>query len=202
LARFSQERLTTAGDGDVLYVTHGNSSPIATLRLIAQRRKSLTALPAGIGPRQRLTHAHLGFKYYTFIATSKIIVFLFLQYLVSPGCGIRPKALCSRSPDTWIGYDVIFDHHIFQLLPFTVLLPSIQEVLDLTLQSSLANAQISVSLFPVASTLKHRASVKRFVPLQFLNPKTVGRTPWTGDQPVARTLPTQTQNKRRHTTMP
>jgi hypothetical protein len=35
---------------------------------------------------------------------------------------------------------------------------------------------------------------------------TVGRTPWTGDQPVARSLPTQrtkqTQNKRRETSMP
>jgi hypothetical protein len=41
---------------------------------------------------------------------------------------------------------------------------------------------------------------------QFLNPYTVGRTPWTGDQPVARPLPTyettQTQNKRTQTTMP
>jgi hypothetical protein len=33
--------------------------------------------------------------------------------------------------------------------------------------------------------------VKRFVSLQFLNSKTVGRNPWTGDQPVARPLPTQ-----------
>jgi hypothetical protein len=35
---------------------------------------------------------------------------------------------------------------------------------------------------------------------------TVGRTPWTGDQPVARPLPThrttQTQNKRKQTSMP
>jgi hypothetical protein len=35
---------------------------------------------------------------------------------------------------------------------------------------------------------------------------TVGRTPWTGDQPVARTLPThrttKTQNKRTQTSMP
>jgi hypothetical protein len=46
-----------------------------------------------------------------------------------------------------------------------------------------------LSLFPVAPTLEHRESVKRFVSLQFLNPKTVGRTPWTGDQPVARPLP-------------
>jgi hypothetical protein len=38
--------------------------------------------------------------------------------------------------------------------------------------------------------LEHRASVKRFVALKFLNPETVGRTPWTGDQPVARPLPT------------
>jgi hypothetical protein len=37
---------------------------------------------------------------------------------------------------------------------------------------------------------------------QFLNLHTIGRTPWTGDQHVARPLPThrttQTQNKRRH----
>jgi hypothetical protein len=33
----------------------------------------------------------------------------------------------------------------------------------------------------------HRASVKRFVSLQFLSPKTVGRTSWTGYQPIART---------------
>jgi hypothetical protein len=45
---------------------------------------------------------------------------------------------------------------------------------------------LSLSLFPVAPTLEHRLSVKRFVSLQFLNPKTVGRTPWKGDQPVAR----------------
>jgi hypothetical protein len=61
----------------------------------------------------------------------------------------------------------------------------------------------AVSLyFPVAPTLEHRASVKRSVSLQFLNPKTVDRTPWTRDQPVARPLPTQTQNKRRYTSMP
>jgi hypothetical protein len=42
--------------------------------------------------------------------------------------------------------------------------------------------------------------------LQFLNLYTVGRTPWTGDQPIARPLPThrttQTQNKRTQTSMP
>jgi hypothetical protein len=41
---------------------------------------------------------------------------------------------------------------------------------------------------------------------QFFNLHTVGRTPWTGDQPVARLLPThrttQTQNKRIQTSMP
>jgi hypothetical protein len=40
---------------------------------------------------------------------------------------------------------------------------------------------------------------------QFLNPYTVCRTPWTGDQPVARPLPThrttQKQNKRIQTSM-
>jgi hypothetical protein len=41
---------------------------------------------------------------------------------------------------------------------------------------------------------------------QFLNLYTVGRIPWTGDQPVARALPTQndthTQNKLTQTPMP
>jgi hypothetical protein len=46
-----------------------------------------------------------------------------------------------------------------------------------------------LSLSPVASTLEHSSSMKRFISLQFLNPKTVGKTPWTGDQPVARPLP-------------
>jgi hypothetical protein len=41
--------------------------------------------------------------------------------------------------------------------------------------------------------------VKRFVSLQFLNLKTVGRTPWTGDQPVARPLPTQDNTNRINT---
>jgi hypothetical protein len=55
----------------------------------------------------------------------------------------------------------------------------------------------NVSLSDVAPTLEQRASVKRFVSLQFLNPRIVGRTTWTGDQPFARPLPTQTQNIRR-----
>jgi hypothetical protein len=63
----------------------------------------------------------------------------------------------------------------------------------------------SLSVFPVAATLEHRACLKRFVSLQFLNLETVGSTPWTGDQLVARPLPThsttQTQNKRRQTSI-
>jgi hypothetical protein len=43
------------------------------------------------------------------------------------------------------------------------------------------------------------------VVFQFLNLKTVGRTPWTGDQLVAKPIPiqriTQTQNKRTQTSM-
>jgi hypothetical protein len=54
------------------------------------------------------------------------------------------------------------------------------------------------SLFNFAPTLELRASVKLFVSLQFLNPKTVGRTPWTGDQPIARPLPTHRINAHRH----
>jgi hypothetical protein len=50
--------------------------------------------------------------------------------------------------------------------------------------------------------LEYRSSVKRFVSLQFLNPKTDGMTLWAGDQPVARQLPTKTQNKRTQTSMP
>jgi hypothetical protein len=61
---------------------------------------------------------------------------------------------------------------------------------------------LSLSLFPVAPTLEHRASVKRFVSLQFLNPKIVDRTPWTGDQPVTRPFPIQTQNKHTQISMP
>jgi hypothetical protein len=56
---------------------------------------------------------------------------------------------------------------------------------------------VSLSVFPVAATLTHTASVKRVVSLQFLYPKAVGRTPWTGNQPVARLLSTQT-----HTSVP
>jgi hypothetical protein len=56
-------------------------------------------------------------------------------------------------------------------------------------------------LLPVAPNLEGRASVKRFVSLQFFNHNTVGRTPWTGDQHIARPLPTQdntNKNKSRH----
>jgi hypothetical protein len=45
-----------------------------------------------------------------------------------------------------------------------------------------------VPFFPVAPALEHRASVKRFVSFQFLIPKPVSRTSWTGDQPIARPL--------------
>jgi hypothetical protein len=52
---------------------------------------------------------------------------------------------------------------------------------------------LGFSLFLVVPTLGHRATVKRIVSLQFLNPKIFGWTPWTGDQPIARPLPIQTQ---------
>jgi hypothetical protein len=50
-----------------------------------------------------------------------------------------------------------------------------------------------ISLSPVASTLEDRASVKSFVSLQFINPKTIGRIPWIGDQPIAVSLLIQTE---------
>jgi hypothetical protein len=69
--------------------------------------------------------------------------------------------------------------------------------------SSIQNLSV---VFPVVPTLEHKASVKCFVSLHFLNPKTVGRTPWTRHQPVARLLPTyrttETQNKCRQRDMP
>jgi hypothetical protein len=52
---------------------------------------------------------------------------------------------------------------------------------------------------PVTPTLEHRRSVKCFISLQFLNPNTVGRTPWMGDEPV--TKPRPIQNKHRQTFM-
>jgi hypothetical protein len=55
---------------------------------------------------------------------------------------------------------------------------------------------LSLSLFPVAPTLEHRESVKRFVSLQFLNPKTISR-----DHPAARPF-LHKENKRRQTSMP
>jgi hypothetical protein len=39
--------------------------------------------------------------------------------------------------------------------------------------------------------------VKRFVSLQFLNSRTVGRISWTGDQPVERSLPNTRHHKHR-----
>jgi hypothetical protein len=42
---------------------------------------------------------------------------------------------------------------------------------------------LSLSLFPVAPALEHRASVKRFVSIHFINSKIFGKTPWMGDQP-------------------
>jgi hypothetical protein len=61
---------------------------------------------------------------------------------------------------------------------------------------------LSLSLFPFPPNLEHRATVKRLISLQFLNPKRVCRTSWTGDQPVARPLPKQTQNKHTKISMP
>jgi hypothetical protein len=85
--------------------------------------------------------------------------------------------------------------------------------------TNLFQLYLSLSLFPHAPTLGIRASVKRFVSLQLLNlciydstslcwtvaafsvswsSHTVGTTPWTVDQPVARLLPTLRINAHRH----
>jgi hypothetical protein len=61
-----------------------------------------------------------------------------------------------------------------------------------------------VRLFSLSLRLYSPLDLGRFFSFLILN--TVGRTPWTGDQPVARPLPThrttQTQNKRTQTSMP
>jgi hypothetical protein len=57
----------------------------------------------------------------------------------------------------------------------------------------ISSEQNSYSLFPVAPTLEHGASVELFVSLQFLNPITVDSAPWMGHELVSMPLPTQTQ---------
>jgi hypothetical protein len=63
---------------------------------------------------------------------------------------------------------------------------------------------LSIYLFIYGFTVSPFFDLGRF--FSFLIFYTVGRTPWTGDQPVARPLPahrtTQTQNKRTQTFMP
>jgi hypothetical protein len=56
---------------------------------------------------------------------------------------------------------------------------------------------LSLSI-PVAPTFQLRAFVQSFVSLQLLNPKRVGRTPWTADESVVRTLPTHIINADGH----
>jgi hypothetical protein len=62
---------------------------------------------------------------------------------------------------------------------------------------------ISYSLFIYLWLCNHFLDLGRFI--SFLILYTVGGTPWTGDQPVARTIPTQrttqTQNKRTQTSI-
>jgi hypothetical protein len=53
---------------------------------------------------------------------------------------------------------------------------------------------LSIYAFTVLVDLGHFFS--------FLNLHTVGKTPWTGEQHVARPLPTQTQNKHTETPKP
>jgi hypothetical protein len=68
---------------------------------------------------------------------------------------------------------------------------------DQTRYNILIRSSLSLSVFiPVAPSLEHRASVERFVSLQFLNPKTVGKTPWPGDQRDARPLTIQDNTNR------
>jgi hypothetical protein len=58
---------------------------------------------------------------------------------------------------------------------------------------------VSPTSISVSMALQHFGPWPFF---SFLILYTVGRSPWTGDQPVARPLPTYTQNKRTQTSMP
>jgi hypothetical protein len=66
----------------------------------------------------------------------------------------------------------------------------------------------SISLYPapeIYSSIALQSFCWTFATFQFLNLYTADRTPWTGDQPVARPLPTQrtqTQNKRTRISIP
>jgi hypothetical protein len=64
----------------------------------------------------------------------------------------------------------------------------------------------SIYSWRTASSMYLCIFIPASVSLQFLKLMTVGMTPWTGDQPVARPLPTQdntkAQNKSRQTSMP
>jgi hypothetical protein len=70
---------------------------------------------------------------------------------------------------------------------------------DVHISKKCYNYSMTISLWPCSPCVTWP-----FFP--FLNLYTVGRTPWTGDQPVARPLPTQrttqTQNKHTQTSMP
>jgi hypothetical protein len=65
---------------------------------------------------------------------------------------------------------------------------------------------LSVYLFVYLCICGSTALCWALAAFQFLNLYILGRTPWTGDQPVARPVPTdrttQTQNKRTQTSVP
>jgi hypothetical protein len=69
---------------------------------------------------------------------------------------------------------------------------------------TLQNSTVYYALSSFSLWLYSPLDLDRFFSFLILN--TVGRTPWTNDQPVARPLPThrttQTQNKRTRTSMP
>jgi hypothetical protein len=69
-------------------------------------------------------------------------------------------------------------------------------------KSRLMNVNSDYETYPLSlSCCSHfgAQSIRQtLVSLQFLNLKIVGRTPCTGDEPVEKPLPKQTQNKRRH----
>jgi hypothetical protein len=75
--------------------------------------------------------------------------------------------------------------------------------MSLPLHPSWSTNAISLSIYLSIYALQPLWTLAAF--FQFPNLYTVGRTPWTGDQPVARPLPThrtiQTQNKRTQTFM-
>jgi hypothetical protein len=103
-----------------------------------------------------------------FITCIKLVLHVstYLWVIIQGSCR-KYKPRCSLKLLSQYGY-------VSMVLSLNILIESIHSFIHIT-----------------ALPLEHRAYVKLFFSLQFLNLQTVGMTPWMGDQPVARPLPAQ-----------